>query len=66
MAEKYNLFTTESMKLFYDSLNERDRRRYAAIEAIKFGKDGIKYISKILSIDPKTIKSGVKELKKKN
>jgi len=48
MAGEYDSFIIEKMNLFYDSLNERDRRRYAAVEAIKFGHGGIEYISEIL------------------
>jgi hypothetical protein len=62
--KNYDILIEESMKVFYNSLNERDRRRYAAIEAIKLGHGGIEYISKILSIDPKTIKKGIEEVKK--
>lgn len=56
----------EKMYYFSLSLNERDRRRYAAIESLKLGHGGIKYISEILEIDPKTISAGIKELQSKN
>ena len=52
----------KQMKRFYRSLNERDRRRYAAIEAIKLGHGGINYISQVLSCDQKTISNGIDEL----
>jgi hypothetical protein len=63
--ENYNEYIEESMNGFFNTLNERDKRKYAAIEAIKLGYGGIGYISEILSVDPKTIKSGMEELKKK-
>ena len=47
---------------FYKSLNQRDRRRYAAIEALKLGHGGIEYISNVLKCDPKTISRGIREL----
>jgi hypothetical protein len=50
------------MKVFYDMLSERDRRRYAAVEAAKLGHGGIEYVSKILGCDPKTIRRGRKDL----
>jgi hypothetical protein len=34
----------EHMRAFYDSLSEKDRRRYAAIEAEKLGRGGVEYI----------------------
>ncbi len=47
---------------FYRSLNERDRRRYAAIEAVKLGHGGIEFISNILKCSSKTISRGIHEL----
>jgi len=48
---------------FYNSLSEKDRRRYAAIEAIKLGYGGVTYICSILQCDDRTITRGVKDLK---
>ena len=50
------------MKRLYDSLRENDRRRYAAVEALKLGHGGIEYIARILECDPKTIRAGLAEL----
>lgn len=54
------------MQRLFGSLNEKDRRHYAAVEAIRLGHGGIKYISEVLGIDPKTVSQGVEELKKMN
>ena len=35
----------EQMQWYYQSLSEKDRRRYAAIEAVKLGYGGITYVS---------------------
>ncbi len=51
-----------SMRMFYDSLSEKDRRRYAAIEAAKLGHGGIEYVSTLLGCDPKTIRQGQQDL----
>ena len=51
-----------SMRMFYDSLSEKDRRRYAAIEAVKLGYGGVEYLSTLLSCDPKTIRQGCQDL----
>ena len=50
------------MKAFYDSLSEKDRRRYAAIEAEKLGWGGTDYIAGVLDGDPKTIRKGREDL----
>ena len=50
------------MKKFYNSLSEKDKRRYAAIEAQKLGWGGISYIIKLLGCTRNTIVRGIKEL----
>lgn len=51
-----------TMRAFYNSLRENDRRRYAAVEAAKLGYGGIEYIAKVLDVDPKTIRRGQDDL----
>ena len=51
-----------SMRLFSNSLSEKDRRRYAAIEAAKLGYGGVELISTLLGCDPKTIRQGKQDL----
>jgi len=50
------------MKELYQSLNERERRRYAGVEASKLGRGGVAYISRLLGCDHKTICRGEREL----
>jgi hypothetical protein len=50
------------MKRLFESLGEKDRRRYAAIEATKLGHGGIEYIARVFQCDPKTIQRGLGEL----
>lgn len=58
---KYKKDEELKMKRFYDSLSEKDRRRYAAIEALKLDFGGKKYISEVLDCDYATIEKGIKE-----
>src|SRR6266849_4180535 len=51
------------VRQYYQSLSEKDRRRFAALEAIKLGHGGIHYIAKVLACDPQTVKDGMRELK---
>lgn len=37
----YSAAIEDQMRSFYQSLSEKDRRRYAAIEATKLGRGGI-------------------------
>ena len=50
------------MQRLFGTLSEKDKRRYAGIEATKLGHGGIDYISKLFDIDPKTIRRGLQEL----
>jgi len=43
------------------SLNERERRRWAAMEVLKLGRGGITIVSQALRISPNTIKRGIQE-----
>lgn len=45
VMEKYSLLIGHQMKDFYESLSEKGKRHYAAIEASELGHGGIIYIS---------------------
>jgi hypothetical protein len=60
--EAYSVDVEAKMRRFYDWLSEKDRRRYAAVEAAKLGHGGVDYIARLLSCDPKTIRQGMKDL----
>ena len=50
------------MRKFFSWLSEKDRRRYAAIEAAKLGHGGVEYMAGLLGCDPKTIRQGLQDL----
>ena len=54
----YDVATENMMKSFYDSLSEKDRRRYAAVESYKLGHGGVTYVASMLLCDEKTIQRG--------
>ena len=54
----------QKMRQFADWLSEKDRRRYAAIEALKLGHGGIDYIARLLGCDSKTIRQGMQDLER--
>ena len=45
----------DAMGLYYRSLPEDHRRRYAAIEALKIGFGGIAYVARVLGMSRRTI-----------
>jgi len=52
----------QQMQRFYHSLSEKDRRRYAAVEALKLGRGGLSYISQLLECDDEAMQLGKREL----
>lgn len=51
-----------AMKKYYATLSEKDQRRYAAVEALKLGFGGQRYIARIVGCSEKTVHSGIAEL----
>lgn len=60
--EAYAVDVEAKMKRLFGWLSEKDRRRYAAVEAAKLGHGGIEYIARLLACDPKTIRQGLEDL----
>jgi hypothetical protein len=60
--QSYSPEVEQQMQRFYGSLSEKDRRRYAAIEALKLGWGGISYINQLFGCDDETIRFGIAEL----
>jgi len=59
---KYSEDVEQRMRSFFDTLNEKNRRQYAGVEAIKLGHGGQKYISSVLGCHPQTVKAGIDEI----
>jgi hypothetical protein len=62
LRTKYSEEIEKQMKAFYNTLNEKDRRRYAAIEAMKLGHGGQNYISSVLGCHFQTVMAGISEI----
>ena len=52
----------QQMQRYYQSLSEKDRRRYAAIEALKLDYGGISYIVALMGCHAHTVRRGMEEL----
>jgi hypothetical protein len=61
--KKYPEEIEKQMKRYYQTLSEKDRRRYAAIEAIKLEYGNRSYICELFCCDYKTVAKGIKELR---
>jgi hypothetical protein len=50
------------MVALYESLSEKDRRRYAGIEAEKLGHGGIHYVATLFGCDSDTVRRGQEDV----
>lgn len=50
------------MLLHHSRLSEKEQRHYAAIEALKLGHGGKRYIVRLLGISTRTLYKGIREL----
>jgi hypothetical protein len=62
MIASYPTSVEAQMQRYYQSLSEKDRRRYAAIEAVKLGYGGQAYIRRLFGCHHETIALGLAEL----
>jgi hypothetical protein len=60
--QQYEPNIAERMRAFWQTLSERDRRRFAALEAVRVGHGGIEYVADVLGCSTRTIERGVDEL----
>jgi len=60
--KSYPVEIEQMMHRFYATLSEKDRRRYAAVEASKLGHGGVSYIARVVGCDRSTVQAGMKEL----
>ncbi len=60
--EPYTKEIEQQIQNFYKSLSEKDKRRYAAIEATKLGYGGVSYICRVLGCNNHTVTRGQEEL----
>ena len=60
--EAYPIDVERMMKRLFELLSEKDRRRYAAVEAAKLGHGGVEYVAGLLGCDLKTIQQGRADL----
>jgi len=58
----YLAFIEKEIKKFYQTLSEKAKRLYTAVEAVKIGHGGISYIARIVGCSRKTVARGIREL----
>ena len=60
--KRYEPRVEEQMRAFELTLSEKDRRRFAALEAMRLGHGGIEYVAAVLGCSTRTIERGIEEL----
>ena len=60
--KQYEPHVEERMRAFWQTLSEKDRRRFAALEAARLGHGGLEYVAEVLGCSARTIERGVDEL----
>lgn len=63
MIATYPACVEAAMRYTFASLNERQRRLFAATEALKLGHGGIAYVAEVLGCHRRTIERGLVELR---
>ena len=61
---EYSAEVERHMVQLYGSLSEKDRRRYAAVEAEKLGRGGVQFIADLFDCDPDTIRHGAEDMER--
>jgi hypothetical protein len=59
---RYESGVEERVRAFYETLSEKDRRRYVAVEAQRLGHGGITYVAHVFGCSERTIERGLAEL----
>ena len=62
MEGQYQPEVEVAMRSFFEALPERQRRQYAAVEAVKLGHGAVHYLARVLDCDEKTIRRGKREM----
>jgi len=62
LSKPWNAAVEKNMRDFYATLSEKDRRRFAAVQARQFGYGGVRYIAEVLGCSRRTIERGFAEI----
>jgi hypothetical protein len=61
-SAQYTPDIEDRMRGFYQTLSEKDQRRFAALEAKRLGYGGIEYIATVLGCSRRTIERAASEI----
>jgi hypothetical protein len=61
-SRRYESHVEDRLRGYYQSLSEKDARRFGALEAARLGRGGARYIAGVLGCATRTITRGAAEL----
>lgn len=61
-TSQYDRGIEGTLLAFYETLSEKDQRRFVALEAQRLGHGGVKYVAEVFGCSERTIERGIVEL----
>lgn len=61
-VQRFDVVIEKQMRGFFETLSEKDQRRFAAVQARQLGYGGIEYVAEVLGCSTRTINRGMVEL----
>ena len=61
-TKPWNAMVKKNVRDFYATLSEKDRRRFAAVQARQVGYGGVRYLAEVVGCSRRTIERGLAEL----
>jgi hypothetical protein len=61
-VQRFDVVIEKQMRGFFETLSEKDQRRFAAVQARQMGYGGIGYVAEVLGCSTRTISRGMAEL----
>jgi hypothetical protein len=62
LSDTYSAEAETAAKSFFETLSEKEKRRYVAVEAVRMGYGGIEYVAQVFGCSRKTVERGMAEL----
>ncbi len=62
LTKPWNAAVDKNVRDFYETLSEKDRRRFAAVQARQLGYGGVRAMAEVLGCSRRTIERGLAEL----
>jgi len=61
-TKPWDVAIEKNVRDFYQTLSEKDRRRFAAVQARQVGSGGVRYMAEVVGCSRRTIERGLAEL----